>query len=153
MYRHYTKRSRRSVWYILIIIAILIFIVYIAGWAIYNQVNEHYLQYDPMLLKLKDTLVLIHPAARQISMLKGSKSFTINKKKVYMCLYDQNGKYYDYNHLVYVAIHELSHVITKSIGHTDEFHENFMKLLQVAETKGLYDPRDPPPDDYCMNDA
>ena len=49
------------------------------------------------------------------------RSETVNKKEIYMCLKDSNGQYYDYNMLMYVAIHELSHAISVSI---DEDHEN-----------------------------
>lgn len=37
-----------------------------------------------------------------------------------------------------VAIHELTHVCTESIGHTPEFWKNMRWLLQEAERAGLY---------------
>ena len=42
------------------------------------------------------------------------------------------------NTLMFVALHELAHVMTKSIGHTDEFWNNFRFLLKHAIANGLY---------------
>ena len=56
----------------------------------------------------------------------------------------ENGKGYlvDINTLTYVALHELAHIMTKSIGHTDEFWSNYKFLLEVAESINIYDPVD-----------
>ena len=50
-----------------------------------------------------------------------------------MCLKDSDGNYYDDNSLMFVLLHEIAHVICKSIGHTDEFHKIFEDLLKEAE--------------------
>ena len=57
----------------------------------------------------------------------------------------------DENTLTFVAIHELGHVMTESIGHKKEFWENFKFLLKNAVTMGLYKPVDykKKPKDYC----
>jgi len=44
----------------------------------------------------------------------------------------------DPNTLMFVAIHELSHIATKSIGHKDEFWENFKFLLTESSKIGVY---------------
>ena len=44
----------------------------------------------------------------------------------------------DINTLTFVAIHELSHIMSVSTGHTKEFWENMKYLLQEAEKLGLY---------------
>ena len=76
---------------------------------------------------------------------KGEKiAFCLDKKK--------NGKQLiDQNTLMFVAIHELSHVATKSIGHTDEFWNNFKFLLKEAESINIYNPVDykKNPQEYC----
>ena len=46
----------------------------------------------------------------------------------------------DPNTLMYVAIHELGHLMTKSIGHTQEFWQNFKFLLQNAVKIKIYNP-------------
>ncbi len=67
---------------------------------------------------------------------KGEKiAFCLNTEK-------KNGKLIDENTLMFVATHELSHVATKSIGHTEEFWNNFKFLLKEADEIGVYKPED-----------
>jgi hypothetical protein len=68
---------------------------------------------------------------------KGEKlAFCLDSKK------GGNGNLIDMNTLTFVALHELGHVCTKSIGHTPEFWENFKFLLQQAEKINVYKPVD-----------
>ena len=57
----------------------------------------------------------------------------------------------DENTLMFVALHELSHLATKSIGHTEEFWSNFKFLLQEASKIQIYNPIDykKTPARYC----
>ncbi len=57
----------------------------------------------------------------------------------------------DEHTLMFVAIHELSHVATKSIGHKTEFWDNFKFLLENAKDAGLHNPEDykENPTEYC----
>ena len=57
----------------------------------------------------------------------------------------------DENTLTFVAIHELSHLATKSVGHTDEFWNNFKFLLKEAKKENIYNPIDykKNPQPYC----
>jgi hypothetical protein len=76
---------------------------------------------------------------------KGEKiAFCLNKKK--------NGtQLIDLNTLTFVAIHELSHIMTITIGHKQEFWQNFKFLLENAEKAEIYKPVDykKKPEDYC----
>ena len=77
---------------------------------------------------------------------KGEKlAFCLNKKKT------DNNDLIDENTLLFVAVHELSHIATKSIGHKTEFWENFKFLLTEAQEAGLYSPKDykSAPQEYC----
>ena len=60
-------------------------------------------------------------------------------------------KLIDENTLTFVAIHELGHVMTKSIGHKKEFWENFKFLLKNAVNMKIYNPVDykKNPQPYC----
>ena len=51
----------------------------------------------------------------------------------------------------FVAIHELSHVMSIDIGHGDEFWTNFKFLLENAEKAGIYKNIDykETPQTYC----
>ena len=57
----------------------------------------------------------------------------------------------DINTLTFVAIHELAHITTKSIGHKSEFWENFKFLLEEAKSAGIHQPEDykKKPKEYC----
>jgi hypothetical protein len=46
----------------------------------------------------------------------------------------------DENTLMFVALHELSHIATTSIGHTQEFWSNFKFIIANAKKIGIYDP-------------
>ena len=77
---------------------------------------------------------------------KGEKiAFCLNKKK------DENKDLIDEHTLTFVAIHELSHVGTKSIGHQSDYWENFQFLLGCAKASGIHEPVDykNKPKDYC----
>ena len=57
----------------------------------------------------------------------------------------------DEHTLMFVSIHELSHVATKSIGHKSDFWQNFKFLLEEAKTSGIHEPKDykSAPTEYC----
>ena len=48
----------------------------------------------------------------------------------------------DQNTLTFVAIHEMAHIMSASIGHNDEFWNNFKFLLHNAKKIGIYEPVD-----------
>jgi hypothetical protein len=66
-------------------------------------------------------------------------SFTINKQEINLCLAtrDSHNKIYDINKLMYIVVHELSHVGCKSIGHTEEFKIFFQFLAKQSVKCGV----------------
>ena len=77
---------------------------------------------------------------------KGEKiAFCLNRSK------HDNENLIDESTLTFVAIHELSHVMTVSIGHKSEFWENFKFLLENAKEAGIHQPVDykQQPKEYC----
>ncbi len=81
-------------------------------------------------------------------------SYSINKgEKIVFCLRskDEENKLMDLNTMMFVALHELAHIATESIGHTDEFWDNFRWLLQEAINIGVYKEQDfkSKPVPYC----
>lgn len=81
-------------------------------------------------------------------------SYSVNKgEKVFMCLRQRNDKeeLVQENIILFVAIHEMSHVGTSSIGHTPEFWNHFAWLLQQAEAINIYQYTDfaAHPVEYC----
>jgi hypothetical protein len=122
--------------------------------------------------KMNDTVAFIevkHPEdPRTIRLVKGYNpkkisetlptseltAFSENKgEKIAFCLNkSKNGsKLIDINTLTFVALHELSHIATESIGHKQEFWENFKWILQNAKEAGIYSPVDYKkyPEEYC----
>ena len=76
---------------------------------------------------------------------KGEKiAFCLNTTK-------DGDKLIDINTLTFVALHELSHIMTVSIGHKQEFWQNFKFLLENAKECGVYEPVNykKKPTQYC----
>ena len=73
-------------------------------------------------------------------------SYSVNKgESVYLCLRqreDNNESLVDENVVMFVSLHEMSHMITKSVGHGQDFWNNFAWLLKEAESIGLYKAQD-----------
>lgn len=111
------------------------------------------------LVKLTDTLEKKYPdkpqvkhlvqnfradPARYIEATPDSEhtSYSINKgEQIHMCLRQRSGpdeSLVDENVMTFVALHELGHVCTESIGHGPDFWNNFGWLLKEAEAIGLY---------------
>jgi len=77
---------------------------------------------------------------------KGEKiAFCLNTQK------ENNETLIDIDTLSFVAIHELAHVMTLSIGHKQEFWDNFKFLLENAKEAGIHTPRNykDEPAEYC----
>jgi hypothetical protein len=77
---------------------------------------------------------------------KGEKiAFCLNKTK------NSENTLIDINTLTFVSIHELSHITTTSIGHKQDFWQNFKFLLENAKAAGIYNPVDykKKPESYC----
>ena len=65
---------------------------------------------------------------------KGEKlAFCTTKEK-------QGNNLIDENTLTFVALHELSHIATKSVGHTSEFWNNFKFILKESVPIDIYKP-------------
>ena len=86
-------------------------------------------------------------------------AYSENKgQKIAFCLTPKKNKneneLIDEHTLTFVAIHELAHVGTKSIGHKSDFWENFKFLLEEAKAAGIHEPRDykTQPEKYCSMD-
>tara|TARA_B100001063_G_C16727742_1_gene537427 strand:+ start:692 stop:1288 length:597 start_codon:yes stop_codon:yes gene_type:complete len=120
--------------------------------------------------KLVEYMVKTYPADERIKRLKAGfnptrimetlptselTAYSENKgEKIALCLRKknkENSSLIDLNTLTFVAIHELSHIMTLSIGHEPEFWENFKFLLINAETIKIYKPVDykKSPQPYC----
>jgi hypothetical protein len=69
-------------------------------------------------------------------------SYVLNKgEAIKICLRDaKTKKFHDFNTIVFVNLHELSHLLDKKYGHNRSFWEGFEFILKEAVTLGLYTP-------------
>jgi hypothetical protein len=131
----------------LILIFCFLFLAFIT-----MKLNKIHSYHDPMIDRIREDLLKVDPRVINLSFHAANESFTEDKKYVYLCLKDKDGKYYDYNMLMYVALHELAHAFSESVdtSHSgDEFRTNFSGLLGKAQSLGLYDPKKPLEYNYC----
>lgn len=81
-------------------------------------------------------------------------SYSVNKgEKIVFCIRqkDEKQSFVDMNTMTFVSIHELAHVMSKSVGHTEEFWNNFTRLLEEAIKIGIYSKENytENPKEYC----
>ena len=143
----------------------LLLIIILSILFITSNIEEFTLQDDPKLdelrkavepmfsknIKYDGVLEVINKRdlLNEISMFKGDKSYTINKEKVFLCLTDKNGQYYEMNVLLFVFLHELAHCLSTTIGHDKNFNNIFDALLKKAAELKIYDPSKEMDQDYC----
>ncbi len=136
----------------IIIIAIVIIVLLLVS-SSKSQENFTIPEADLVLNEIKRRLYILSPFFGKIPIKIGNKSFTEDKSVITLCIKDvSTGRIYDINVLMYVVLHEVSHVVTKADGvnsHADEFKNNFAKLLKDAAQKGIYNPSTPIPPAYC----
>ena len=68
-------------------------------------------------------------------------SYSVNKgEKIVLCIRHKDKKetLVDLNTLMFVTIHELAHLESKTIGHNKEFWDNMTELLKVGIKLGIY---------------
>jgi len=71
-------------------------------------------------------------------------AYSVNKgEQLALCLRDgQDDTFIELNLIIFVAIHEIAHVMTDEVGHTDKFWSNMKYLLEQGEKAGIYTPED-----------
>ena len=72
-------------------------------------------------------------------------SYSENKgQKVVVCLRDKTKSpqypIIDENTVMFVMLHEMGHLMTRTVGHTQEFWNNFKRILHDAVKLGIYQP-------------
>lgn len=136
-----------------------------------NQAVENLAKIRQECFRLKDVVIQEHPddprAKRLAKNLTSERtvfsestpdsqftSHTKNKgEAIIFCLRqrDKDEKLVDMNTMMFVAIHEMGHVASATVGHNDEFWENFRWLLGIATKHGFYKNVDykADPQEYC----
>ena len=80
-------------------------------------------------------------------------AYSVNKgDELSICIREKKTeKFLDQNTVIFVAIHEIAHIMTESTGHTEEFWNNMKYLLKEGIKIGIYEEIDYAkyPTDYC----
>jgi len=130
----------------LAVIAVFAFVIYLA----YSTNISRYSHNNPVLDKVRENFGKIDVSYTKIPLREGDSAYTENKEVITLCLKDpKTGKYYDMNTIMYVALHELAHVLCESQGHGEEFKKKFEKILRHSAKLGIYDPRISMSPTYC----
>ena len=78
-------------------------------------------------------------------------SYSVNKgEQIILCLRNNNNLM-DINTMMFVVLHEMGHLSSETIGHTDEFWSNFKWILEESINIGIYIKQDfnKKPIEYC----
>ena len=69
-------------------------------------------------------------------------AYSVNKgEQLALCLRDANDNtFIELNLIIFVAIHELAHIMTDEVGHTPKFWDNMRYLLEQGSSIGIYVP-------------
>lgn len=128
------------------------------------QIRKDAKEAADLIAKIRQKLVLLvehlgktYPADERVKMLKqnfqpdklkegvdtpGYTSYSINKgEQIVLCLRSKD-ELMDINTMMFVVLHEMAHLATKSIGHTDEFWDNFRWILEESMNIGIYTKQD-----------
>lgn len=110
-----------------------------------DYLNRNYPN-DIRVQRLKDRLKDLNIQESEIK--PGVSSYTVNKGElISVCVRNKDdlNEFHEFQLLLFVIIHELAHVASKSFGHNKEFNDNFEWLLKEAINVGYV------PQDYSVN--
>jgi len=113
-----------------------------------SENNKDYINYISIILsKLKTVFI------REVEKDSPYTSYSVNKgEELVFCLRNKETfEFYDYNKILYVAVHEIAHIGCPEVGHTKLFFELNKYLLETAQQNGLYNFIDynTTPEEYC----
>ncbi len=81
------------------------------------------------------------------------KAYSVNKgEQLALCIRKvEDNSFIDINTIIFVAIHELAHIMTDEVGHTPKFWNNMKYLLEKGIEINVYNAVDysKQPTDYC----
>lgn len=72
----------------------------------------------------------------------GYTSYSVDKgRRIVLCIRQGDKTFVDFNTMLYVAIHEIAHVMTLELDHPPQFWINFKFLLEEAMILNIYSKR------------
>jgi len=117
-----------------------------------NIDNKEFIEYKPYIIQLNDNIKNVVIAESSSS--PKYTSYSINKgEKLVLCLRSRRdwNKFHDINLLMYVVLHEMSHIACPEYDHTPLFKKIFAFFVIEAEKIGYYKQIDfrNNPEEYC----
>lgn len=121
-----------------------------------NKLVEHLKNKEPENIITKRLVNKYNPTkVKETLPTSKHTAYSENKgEKLAFCLAkdnNNNDNLIDSNTLMFVALHELSHIANETIGHGEDYWQTFKTILQHAEKAGVYKPIDykKKPKNYC----
>ena len=115
---------------------------------IYTQLHAEH----AVITDVKRRIAVVLPSVSELYIRQGEKPMIVNKQDIYLTLYDSDGRLYDINTIVYVCLHELSHLICDTEDtvehHSPAFYSIFNKRLRVSVDNGVFNPTTPINSDF-----
>ena len=113
-----------------------------------NDSNPEYREYiENLIIKFDENTLVTEGLPK-----KNMTSYTINKgQEIVFCIRKKNLDLHDLNILLYVGIHEISHIACPEIGHTPLYNKIFRYFLKRGIEYGIYqdDNYETNPQEYC----
>lgn len=114
--------------------------------------DDKYKEYKPYIEQLNDRIQSVTIAESKES--SSTTSYSVNKgEELVFCLRSKKewNKFHNFNTIMYVALHEISHIACPEYGHGPLFKKIFAFITQVAIEINIYVYEDfnKSPEEYC----